>query len=66
VTAGGDRARDAPDRELAVDLYAAVIGETNRRRAERDLGMVLGVEELRPEHCVLMAAGSTTEMDGEN
>jgi hypothetical protein len=50
VTAGGDRARDAPDRELAVDLCPAVVGEANRRRAERDLGMTLGVEEIRPEH----------------
>jgi hypothetical protein len=44
VTAGGDRARDAPDRELAVDLCPAVVGEANRRRAERDLGMALGIE----------------------
>lgn len=48
VTAGGDRTGDAPDRELAVDLCPAVAGEANRRRAERDLGVVLDVEERRP------------------
>src|SRR6266545_1330669 len=49
VTAGGDRARDAPDRELAVQCHQAVAVEGDCRRVERDLGMALGVEELRPE-----------------
>src|SRR3954468_6496538 len=49
VTAGPDRARHAPDRELAFDLGSAVVGEANGRRVEADLGMLLGVEELRPE-----------------
>ena len=52
VTAGGDRARNAPDRELAVDLCLAVVGEANGRRAERDLRMALDVEEIRPERVV--------------
>src|SRR6185503_17055021 len=50
VTARLDRAADAPDRELAVDLRRAAAAETDGRRAEADLGMALGVEELRPEH----------------
>jgi hypothetical protein len=39
-----------PDRELAVDLYPAVGFEANLRRAERDLGVPLDVEEYGPEH----------------
>src|SRR3954468_13777509 len=48
-TAGRDRARHAPDRELAFDLGPAVVGEANGRRVEADLGILLGFEDPRPE-----------------
>jgi hypothetical protein len=47
VTAGGDRTRAGPDRQLAVDLCPAVVGEANLRRAERDRGMARGQRSRR-------------------
>src|SRR5690242_7444974 len=47
MAVGADRARDAADRQLAVDLRAAGVGQADGRRSERDLGVVLDVEEGR-------------------
>jgi hypothetical protein len=43
------RARDASDRQLAREASGAVVRELDGARAERHLGVVLGVEELRAE-----------------
>src|SRR5215208_1202946 len=45
----GDRARDALDRELALDGDGAVLAEVDVARAERHLGVAGGVEELRAQ-----------------
>src|SRR5690606_13674704 len=50
---GGDRLGHAADGELAVNLDLAVRGRADGGGAERQLGMVLGVEEVRAEEMVL-------------
>ncbi len=43
---GGDRPLDAPHRQMTVEGDAAVVGELEAARLERDLGVVGGVEEV--------------------